>query len=425
MVAGSTFDVIVVGAGVSGIAAARKLVAAGLNVVVFEARNRVGGRVDTRTPFGYPIDYGASWIHGWTGNPVLKLVREGAYPFRESEYENMTVFDSDGQRLSAEAVDRMSQKYWSLIGAANEQSTMLPDQSLAALLKTECERADLSPSDYRFVEWMADGFIKTDYAADLDVLSAAQYTDQALDNNNGFLPEGYGRLVSDLAAGLPVRFNSPVKAVEVAGLVTVRLGSQAYQARQVVITLPLGLLQSNALRFEPELPASKQAALDSLHMGLLNKIFLHFPHVFWPESTEFFGQIGSELIRNVLNLKYFNDQNCLVAFVAGRQALALEQESIEFVIERLVAELRDLFGAHVPEPLRVDMTRWASDPYAQGSYSSVPVGAQRSARAELARPIADKLFFAGEATEPDFAATVHGAFMSGERAAAEILALNA
>ena len=419
-------QIIVVGAGMSGIAAARMLTQAGKSVLALEARERIGGRIDTQAPFGYPLDYGASWIQGWTDNPLLPFVRDGQYRLEPSNYASTTAFDSYGQLVPTRYFRKLSEACWSLFSQINRTAKKrAADESLQSAFDRALEQSDLDAKDQAFVRWLARAAIEGDYAAELSVLSSKHYQDALVDDQNGFLADGYGEVVTDLARGLDIRLGEVVQQIDIGDTVEIKTAAARFCAEQVLVSLPLGVLKSESVCFRPALPPDKVGAFERLHVGLLDKIFMAFPECFWPEDSEFFGQIGAELIESVLNLKKFNGKNCLAVFISGGKAEQLETEDLTLIAQRIMVELRGLFGPSIPDPDQVVMTRWRQDPFALGSYSSVPVGSSRADRTTLGRPIGSRLFFAGEATEPGFPGTVHGAFMSGERAAQEMLAFDA
>ncbi|NJN93924.1 MAG: FAD-dependent oxidoreductase [Anaerolineales bacterium] len=170
------------------------------------------------------------------------------------------------------------------------------------------------------------------------------------------------------------------------------------------------------------MPASKTAAIRRLGMGLLNKTYLRFPEAFWDDEHDLLGYIGERKGEwaEWLNIYKYTGQPILLGFNAGRYGRQIEKLSDEQIVGAAMNTLRAIYGNDVPDPTASLITRWASDPLAGGSYSYLPPGATEADREALAEPVAERLFFAGEATASDYPATVHGALLSGRRAAAEI-----
>ena len=189
--------------------------------------------------------------------------------------------------------------------------------------------------------------------------------------------------------------------------------------------MPIGVLKKEVITFTPSLPDWKEKAIAVLDIGTYNKCYLRFSESFWPEDVHWFQFVAEEHGQWVywLNLSELLGKPILVAFNAADFGRALESWSDKTIITGAMDTLRTMFGANIPEPIDSIITRWSSDPYAYGSYSYYPVGSHPSKRQHLAQPVDGRLFFAGEATHRQYFATVHGAYLSGIRAAEEIQAL--
>ncbi len=158
-------------------------------------------------------------------------------------------------------------------------------------------------------------------------------------------------------------------------------------------------------------------------MGSLDKVALRFPEQFWPEALHSFGAADQPEAEatEFWNLAIHTGEPILVALIGGDDARELERTDERSVLERILTHLRGMFGADVPEPTAYAITRWSSDPFAYGSYSHIPPGADYEDYATLSEPLSDRVLFAGEATHAEYPATVHGAFLSGEREAERII----
>jgi monoamine oxidase len=419
-------DVIVVGAGMAGLAAARTLHNQGYRVVIVEARNRPGGRVWTSRAWpDSPLDMGASWIHGVRDNPISELADRFEVERIATDYDDVTLYDADGYEVDEDDVEELDEAYEELLAEVEAAGEELDeDRPLGDLFAEILAEWDLSAEEEAAVWYAVNLEIEQDFAADVDELSAWYW-----DEGDGFgggdviFPDGYDQIVNGLAQGLDIRLNHTVQQViHDNGGVRVVTEQGEFTADYAVITLPLGVLQSGRVQFSPALPAGKQAAINRLGMGLLNKLYLRFPDVFWDEEGEWIGHIagtkGEWAI--FLNQYLYTGQPVLMAFHGGPAARRLEALSDTQTVAAAMTVLRTIFGDDIPEPDGWQISRWASDPLAGGSYSYRPPGSSGDDHDTLAEPVNGRLFFAGEATSADYNATVHGAYLSGLRAAGEI-----
>jgi polyamine oxidase len=415
--------VVVIGAGMSGLAAARELRRAGCEVAVLEGRNRLGGRTWTDHRMGLPMDMGAHWIEGTSGNPLTALARELGVRTVPTPGDEALLFDHDGRRLSERQAEELEEEFDALIEELGE----IEDDghlSVGAAIERSLEGEELSPLQQRALDY-GRSWYENETAADLGEMSLA-----GADEGDGFgggaaiLPDGYGELARRLARDLDVHLSQPVSEVNWEGRevrVVTRTGA-TFAADRVVITLPLGVLKAGGLRFRPALPPETAEAIDRLGMGVLDKAILTFARASWPEADTFgyLSQSAGEWPEWYNLGKYLGGRPILLTFCAGRVARRMEAAPEADVRDRLVAIVRTMFGSRTPEPTQVVLTRWAADPFSRGSYSFLPVGARPQDRKALARPLGERLHFAGEATSVSYFATVHGAYLSGLRAAREI-----
>ncbi len=236
--------------------------------------------------------------------------------------------------------------------------------------------------------------------------------------------DGYDCLLAGLAEGLDIRLNTVVTVVEWsgAGVRVQTADGQVYEADDAIITLPLGVLQAGQVRFTPELPTDKQAAIEHLRMGPVIKLIYCFDPPALPEDSFAYRSALNPPIWWVPTFEQSSESGQVVTgFASGdwaRELLALgEDGALARGLEGLRAELNcpDL------QPAWSHLVNWPDDPFARGGYSVAPPG-HADARDILARPVSKRLYFAGEATAPNaIAATVHGAYVSGRRAASEVL----
>lgn len=412
--------VIVVGAGVAGLAAARRLRQAGHRVTILEARGRLGGRVVTSDAVGVPIDLGAAWIHGDDGNPLTKLAEEAGARTVPTDWDSLAVYGPDGV-IDAEAVDDADAAWESVSGELEDlqDGAGVKESLLDGLVDVAGRRALADP----LARWTIDSYVTSDYGADPSDLSLRYFNqDEAFDGDDLIFPRGYRPLIQTLADGTPVKLRQRVRAIaRDKGGVTVTTDDRAHTADHVIVTVPLGVLRANAIAFDPPLPPATTNAIQRLRMGCLNKVVLRFPRVFWPREVEVFGLVGDQPIPHFVNALTFTGEPILIGLIGGRSARERERLSDAVTIREARAALASSFGVEVPEPSGALITRWSHDQLAYGSYSYPATGSTPADREALASSIGGRIHFAGEATHVDYFATVHGAYLSGLRAADEII----
>jgi monoamine oxidase len=196
-----------------------------------------------------------------------------------------------------------------------------------------------------------------------------------------------------------------------------------FAAARAIVTLPIGVLGTGAVTFDPPLPPSKIGAIERLGAAVLDKLYLRFPKSFWPDN-EVFGRIGPPHgeVTGLYNLEPSFGEPVLMCLHGGSTARRIETLTDEALVAMAVTRLREMFGAAVVEPEAIIATRWHADPFARGSYSYLPPRATPDDRDALAEPIGHRVFFAGEATDRNHPSTIRGALASGRRAAKRILA---
>lgn len=422
-------SVIVVGAGMAGLAAAYTLAESGLAVTVLEGRERPGGRTWTAQVGGVAVDLGAAWIHGSKGNPITKLAEEAGVKTVATDYDWLALYGQNGKRIT----DRQVGTWYT---AAGKIITALDQIKAGRNASAQTSIADVLPrveanvlgapnaALKMGVRWVFQSEIEREYGADIGELALLNWNkDDGFEGDDLIFPNGYRQLVDYVADGLDIRYGEVVTTIaHNAQGVQITTSKATHRADYAVITLPLGVLKAGTVRFDPPLPVTKQRAIEQLGMGTLNKVVMTFPRPFWPEEVHRLarlseaGDVGFEYY----NLIPVNGAVGLAALAGGSDARALESRPDSGMVGAALADLRTIFGESVPEPTAAAVTRWTADPFSFGSYSFMQRGATRRAYGALAAPVRNRLFFAGEATHEDYPATVHGAWLSGLRAAEEI-----
>jgi len=427
--------VLVIGAGLSGLTAAQALQTAGWEVVVLEARDRIGGRVWTRDG----IDLGAQWIHGTEGNPITNLARQlniqTMFVGGDSSYiggwEQLQLRSIQGRTLTPEEKETSIfliddiREAMDALRRENEQSGG-QDISLEEAAQRVMAQRGLSPELREQVAWHLAVLFRDDWGASAGQLSLMSWDDgyEVYGYGDSVFVDGVASLTDRLAAGLDVRLGHVVSRIEHgAEGVRVAAGAGSFTADAVIVTLPLGVLKSGRVAFDPPLPAAKQQAISRLGMGVLTKVVLLYDEPFWPHNQYVFGYAARDVREApplIVNLWKTNRQPALVLLIGGDQGREVENWSLERTTDWAQGILRELFGADVPEPRKVVVTQWGLDPYSEGSYSYMAVGATPGDIEALAAPVGDKLLFAGEATVRSHWACLHSAYFSGVREAARL-----
>lgn len=418
--------VIVIGAGMAGIAAASYLKSRKAKVTIFEGRNRVGGRIWTDHSLGAALDMGASWIHGVKGNPISVLAKKFKVKTLPTNYDNFSLYDSAGKNYSAAEVATIESKYDSLFKSLTAvQKDLDSDISVAAGFSQVLKDQSLTPAELNQQTWDESSTLCGDFGADLSELSLLQLNeDGAFKGNDAVFPGGYDQIIQGLSQGLDIQLNQIVQKIALGSSgVTVTTNQGTFTAKAVIVTLPLGVLKAGSVTFDPVLPADKLQAIQNLGMGLLNKLALKFPSVFWPAQREFLEYISPNAneFPEMLCMNAYTQDPILWAANTSSFARNFEAKSDADSVAAMMDVLRKMFGSSIPDPTGAAITRWASDPFSLGSYSFMKVGATFDDYRSLAAPVEDQLFFAGEATNDKYPDTVHGAYLSGLREAKNVL----
>ena len=423
-------DVAVIGAGVAGLAAARLVARAGLATVVLEARDRVGGRVHTSAQWpDLPVDLGASWIHGTDGNPVYDEVsRLGLVTavFDVGSFDgggSAVYYSPGGAELDADEVDNRSAQ---VIGYLEKTagSRAAGKTSLQAALGALPERMrDIarSPAFAAALNTYAG-----DYGATPEALAL-----RALDEDDSYpgaqrvFPAGYGQLTRRLADGLPVRLTTPVTAVSLreADRVVIDTADGQWRAAKVIVTVPLGVLKSGAIRFDPPLPPEHRRAIEAIGFGRFEKLVLRFDTAFWDDvdQIQVIGRPGDPFT-GWYNLNRVVGRPALMALNGGSAAAATDGMALDRQTALATDVLAGIYPGRFRPPVAAQASGWWTDEFSRGSYSFTAVGSGDDDREALAEPVDGRLWLAGEAAHEQFHSTVHGAWLSGEAAAKQATA---
>ncbi|KAK1303335.1 hypothetical protein QJS10_CPB11g00878 [Acorus calamus] len=494
--------IIIIGAGPSGLTAARHLQRQGFSVNVLEARDRIGGRVFTdHTSLSVPVDLGASIITGVEADVATERRADPSALICAQLGLQLTILNSDcplydiatSQKVPADLDEALEAEYNSLLDdmvvlvAHNGESAMrmsLEDGLEYALRRRRSNQlsgfpaepeqlkidpysgisdADtmmvkssdgsvlgdgaltenlLSPLERRVMDWH---FANLEYgcAASLKEVSLPYWNQDDVYGGFGgphcMIKGGYSTVVETLGKGLNIHLNQVVTEIAYntissgAGgewkndVKVITSNGSIFVGDAVLITVPLGCLKASTIKFSPDLPEWKNSSIQRLGFGVLNKVVLEFAEVFWDDSVDYFGATAEETNCRGQCFMFWNVKKTvgapvLIALVVGKAAINGQNMNNSYHITHAVMVLRKIFGeASVPDPVASVVTNWGRDPFSRGAYSYVAVGASGEDYDILGRPVANCLFFAGEATCKEHPDTVGGAMMSGLREAVRII----
>lgn len=408
----STVDVAIIGAGAAGLGAANALKDSGLSVIVLEARDRVGGRAHTiQVAPDVVFDVGCGWLHSADKNSFVPIAEQLGFeinkdlpPWRERAYGK--AFPQGDRADFIRALD----EFYDRAEVAAEKARRAGRDEPANLC--------LEPGN----RWnpMIDAISTYINGAELDRVSILDMDAYEDTNFNWRVRRGYGALIAAYAASCPIALNCAVTLIDhSAKQVRIETSQGTLTANSVIVTVPTNLIADEAIRFHPALPAKVDAAR-GLPLGLADKVTIALAE---PEALPKEGNLRAATMRTEMGTYHLRPfgQPCIEGFFGGRFARKLEDAGDGAICAAAIDEIVGLLGNDFRSKLKpLAQSRWAHDPWARGSYSHALPG-HAGDRAVLAAPVDGRLFFAGEATCPNFFSTAHGARDSGERAAKEVL----
>lgn len=401
--------VIIIGAGAAGLSAGQALRSVGIAPLILEARDRIGGRINTDGTYG-PVELGAEFIHGehavtWE---IVRAAQLATIPWGLDRH-----FALNGALVPAG--DPLGARVAHLHGAVYRYNG--PDCAVAQVIAANAAPDD--PAAVIATRWLAN--VEGADPWHLSALAVAREYAQSTNGATNFhLVGGYAAVPHRLAAGLQIQCASPVEHIawNNAGVTLTLASGEQYHAQRVLITVPLGVLQADQLRFDPPLPDGKRTAIQTLAMGHVTKLALWFDRQCWPDFTVLStdGRIATWWPVETAATP------TLMGYTGGPAALAIADLGEAAAIATALTELEQIFGPAICRAfLGGRLAAWSHDPWSRGAYSYTPVGAA-TARDTLAAPVNNVLFFAGEASVTNgHVGTVHGAIETGRRAAAEII----
>ncbi|MBM6594006.1 flavin monoamine oxidase family protein [Microvirga pudoricolor] len=401
-------DVVVVGAGSAGIAAARALLAAGLSVAVLEARDRIGGRAVTTAFRGHPVDLGAHWLHAGPINPLVKLGLARGEKLRHAPTGGHTfVRGRQAPPAARAALDRA----FDLADRAMTLGAQRPEDRSAQSVLTP-----IGPHAQRVIA--IHGLVS---GRPLDEVSLHDFPSSEY-AHNWFITGGLGAYLARLAEGLPIRLGTAVDGIDWSGPgVRVSTASGTLQARAVLVTAPMAVLQAGAIRFSPGLPPGLQEAVQAFTQGVYEHVILH-----WPGSPfrgpDRLTQLSGTRLEPPGLLTNIDGAPFHFLELDLERARALDGRDPHAPARFARAVMAGQFGYRAIRDLQVlAATAWRNDPWSRASWAVIPPG-KAPAREALKTPAGERVWFAGEALSREQWGTAGGAWEEGTRAAGEMVA---
>jgi monoamine oxidase len=412
------YDVIVVGAGLSGLTTAKDLIRNGRHVLVLEASDHVGGRAITDTSFDVPIDLGAAWLHDADYNPLTSAADWAGFHRAPSRLDGPVFIG--GHRLTEPEKKTFADELAGTEHRMEAASRAGRDEAVATFLPSQPDLRALIGGNIGPLESGADATQTS--SADAAVFKA---------DPDDFLREGIGTFVQRFGSDVPVQLRSPVTAIRYSreqgdGVEVETVDHRKFHGRRAVVTVSTGVLAAHRIAFQPELPEWKWEAVRQLPMGVLNKVVLQFngPILDSESASEWVLYMKTDAA-NADNREVMAfvikplGANIIVGFYGATQARRFEKLGDKVAIDYAKAALTEMYGPKLMTNLResaTKVTHWGQEPWTLGAYSAALPGASKM-HAEMARPVADRVFFAGEACGPaEFNGSLPAAFISGLRA---------
>ena len=366
--------VIIIGAGMAGITAARQLQAIGFETIILESRDRPGGRILTSNVGNIPIDMGAAWIHGHTKeNPLMDLVNKYKIQTAATNWDETWFYSRENGVIDDRDFNSIERKVQKIIDQIHRlQVDAEPEQSMESTIENLLSNVKGSPLVQNGVRWWV--------SSEIEAVSAANYKDLSLyywDQDEGYegddllLLEGYGNLINKMASGIHIEYNKKVENIKY-GIEGINVSGKwgSIDGDIAVVTVPLGVLKTNTIEFEPPLPDEKRRSINRLDMGLLNKVVIEFDKRFWPSKAHRLGIISSSTYDR---MEFFparpSSRNAvLICLNYGDYAKSLESKSNQEIAEIVVTQLNKIYPQlSSSNILDVQVTRWHSDPHSRGA----------------------------------------------------------
>ena len=405
-------DVVVIGAGSAGLSATAELMKRGVSVLCIEGMNRIGGRCYTdNSTFGVPADIGGHWLHGFSANQIAEFGKKHKDKFKIYKDPDRSVVYDGKRKVNGKEL-------WKLYKQIKEiKNTRVSDGPLI----------DLIPEKIKKNSWFDTVHKIVDDARDLGNFTLGDevnWSDAGI--GDGLCREGYGALLAYYRKDVPVKLNTIVSEIKWGGKgVQVVTNKGTISAKACIVTVSVGVLKAEKIKFTPALPLRKLEAFDGMSMTISNRVLMQLKKKFlrgFKSDTYLYTKCnsnGAKSPKTFYGYMKMSGTNLCLFGTSGQFSKDLENEGSEAMIDFVLNDLKLTFGSKFYEKyfIKAIATGWANNPFTLGAYSEAIPGKSRS-RPRLKRPVGDRIFFAGEATAHAYS-TVHGADRSGKRAAVE------
>lgn len=409
--------VVVVGAGFAGIGAAELLIGEGYKVTHIEARDRIGGRAHTIDVGGFPAELGANWLRP-NNNALQPFARKNGLLSHKSNLvdavtaEARQISEIDLKQayallespLAATYIWYHTRKYFGFRPRADSVQSLIGD-AIDAGAQHGCA---------------VETLLRVNYAADLDQLSGTVLLDEGSvsdDLNEPTIKGGMQALASALVKhSRPSFYESVTSVSRTSDGVDVMTDKRKISADAVIVTVPISVLKSGKIAFEPNLPSKLKSVLDAMEMGNLLKVWIRFPETSWTFKHTVASFCKDSLFSVAFNFDKSHNTPILLGMAAGRDAHRLEELSDQEIANLFVADLNEHLGFQLSDPAQIAVSRWGQDPLALGAYMYPNVNYRAGDNRILREPIADRILLAGEALADSYG-YVDTAWEDGRRAA--------